>query len=67
MLERGSRAGGVILSEEIDGFTIDAGPQVKVICPMAQRAVAADALGRVIGVQRVILSQPGGGAELLET
>jgi oxygen-dependent protoporphyrinogen oxidase len=26
VLERASRAGGVILSEEIDGFTIDAGP-----------------------------------------
>ena len=26
ILERGPRAGGVILSEEIDGFTLDAGP-----------------------------------------
>ncbi len=26
ILERGPREGGVILSEEIDGFTIDAGP-----------------------------------------
>ena len=26
ILERASRAGGVIFSEEVDGFTIDAGP-----------------------------------------
>ena len=26
VLERASRAGGVIFSEEIDGFTIDGGP-----------------------------------------
>ena len=26
MLEAGSRAGGVVLSEQVDGFTIDAGP-----------------------------------------
>ena len=26
LLEAGSRAGGVVLSEQVDGFTIDAGP-----------------------------------------
>src|SRR5581483_10192113 len=31
LLERGSRAGGVILSEEIDGFTIDGGPDALLI------------------------------------
>jgi diphosphomevalonate decarboxylase len=47
-------------------FTIDAGPQVKVICPMAQRAAVAAALGAVAGVQRVLLSEPGAGAALVE-
>ncbi|HZR23213.1 MAG TPA: protoporphyrinogen oxidase [Vicinamibacterales bacterium] len=31
LLERGSRAGGVILSEEIDGFVIDGGPDALLI------------------------------------
>jgi diphosphomevalonate decarboxylase len=47
-------------------FTIDAGPQVKVLCPFNQRDIVADALGRVSGVLRILLSEPGGGAELLE-
>jgi diphosphomevalonate decarboxylase len=47
-------------------FTIDAGPQVKVICPMEERAAVADALGAVPGVCRVLPSEVGGGAQLLE-
>jgi diphosphomevalonate decarboxylase len=47
-------------------FTIDAGPQVKVICRMEQRAAVAAQLAAVAGVQRVVLSEPGAGAELLE-
>ncbi len=47
-------------------FTIDAGPQVKVICAMGQRATVADAIAAVPGVQRVLLSEPGPGARLLE-
>src|SRR6185503_2602302 len=31
VLEAGARAGGVILSEQIDGFTIDAGPDALLI------------------------------------
>lgn len=31
LLERGSRAGGVILSEEVDGFVIDGGPDALLI------------------------------------
>src|SRR5215813_6842117 len=31
VLERAQRAGGVILSEEIDGFTIDGGPDALLI------------------------------------
>lgn len=47
-------------------FTIDAGPQVKVICPIAQRAAVAETLGAVSGVQRVLLSAPGPAPQLLE-
>lgn len=47
-------------------FTIDAGPQVKVICAMDDRARVAEALAGVAGVKRVILSEPGGDARLLE-
>ena len=47
-------------------FTIDAGPQVKIICPMSQRAAVAAAIQNVSGVQRVLLSEPGPGAELME-
>ena len=47
-------------------FTIDAGPQVKVLCPWSQRTTVADALRAVDGVQRVLLSEPGPGAELME-
>ena len=48
-------------------FTIDAGPQVKVLCDLADREVVAEALRRVGGVRRVLLSRPGGGAELVGT
>lgn len=48
-------------------FTIDAGPQVKVICSMAQRDLVAVALARVPGVQRVLLSEPGPAPQLLES
>lgn len=47
-------------------FTIDAGPQVKVLCRPQQRAAVADAIGRVPGVQRVLLSEPGAGAQVME-
>lgn len=47
-------------------FTIDAGPQVKILCPLDQRAVVAEQIARVAGVERTLLSQPGPGVELLE-
>jgi len=47
-------------------FTIDAGPQVKVLCLQHQRALVAEEIGRVAGVQRVLLSGPGGGARVVE-
>ena len=47
-------------------FTIDAGPQVKVICAWPVRDTVAAAIREVAGVQRVLLSEPGDAAELVE-
>lgn len=47
-------------------FTIDAGPQVKVLCLPEQRAAVAEEIGRVPGVRRVLLSAPGCGAQVVE-
>jgi diphosphomevalonate decarboxylase len=47
-------------------FTIDAGPQVKVLCLPHQRAAVAAEIGRIPGVRRVLLSEPGAGAQLTE-
>ena len=46
--------------------TIDAGPQVKVLCRPDDAPQVAEALGAVPGVQRVLTCAPGGGAEVLE-
>jgi diphosphomevalonate decarboxylase len=46
-------------------FTIDAGPQVKVLCLPQQRAAVAAEIGRVPGVQRILLSEPGAGAQVV--
>jgi diphosphomevalonate decarboxylase len=48
-------------------FTIDAGPQVAVLCREAEREVVADELRRVPGVTGVLTTRPGGGPELLAT
>lgn len=45
-------------------FTIDAGPNVKVLTDSAHAGQLADALGAVEGVNRVLLCRPGQGAEL---
>jgi len=45
-------------------FTIDAGPQVKVLCRGADRAEVVEQLARVPGVLRVLPSAPGPGAEV---
>lgn len=47
-------------------FTIDAGPQVKVLCGSPDAPTVAEAIRRVPGVQRILLSEPGGGAEVME-
>jgi len=47
-------------------FTIDAGPQVKVLCLPQYRAAVAAEIGCVAGVQRVLLSEPGTGAQVVE-
>jgi diphosphomevalonate decarboxylase len=46
-------------------FTIDAGPQVKVLCEPAAAARVAEALASVPGVERVLTCVPGRGAEVL--
>jgi diphosphomevalonate decarboxylase len=48
-------------------FTIDAGPQVKVLCRPADGPTVADMIGRVPGVQRILLSKPGGAAGVVES
>jgi diphosphomevalonate decarboxylase len=48
-------------------FTIDAGPEVAVLCREAERDAVADELSRVPGVTRVLQTRPGGGPELLAT
>jgi len=48
-------------------FTIDAGPQVKIICPLAERDAVAAAIRRVPGVHDVLLSEPGDEARVVES
>jgi diphosphomevalonate decarboxylase len=45
--------------------TIDAGPQVKVLCQPGDAPRVADVLRAVPGVERVVTCAPGGGAEVL--
>jgi diphosphomevalonate decarboxylase len=47
-------------------FTIDAGPQVKVLCEVGALAAVADAVSQVPGVRRVLRSTPGSGVEIVE-
>jgi diphosphomevalonate decarboxylase len=47
-------------------FTIDAGPQVKVLCESANAASVREALASTPGVERLIASGPGPGASLVE-
>jgi diphosphomevalonate decarboxylase len=47
-------------------FTIDAGPQVKVLCRAADLGSVTGALGAVPGVLRVIPTQPGPGVQMIE-
>ncbi len=46
-------------------FTMDAGPQVKVLCASADAAAVAERLATVHGVEDVIAAAPGRGARLL--
>lgn len=48
-------------------FTIDAGPQVKVLSRLADRDAVAAELRRVAGVTDVLLSRPGGDATVVRT
>ena len=46
-------------------FTIDAGPQVKVLCQRADAEYVAGVLREAPGVERALTCAPGGGAEVL--
>jgi diphosphomevalonate decarboxylase len=46
--------------------TIDAGPQVKVLCEPGTAPRIAAALAEIPGVARVLACAPGGGAEVVE-
>lgn len=48
-------------------FTIDAGPQVKALCPPGEAARVAEALAAVPGVLEVLRSGLGAGARLVES
>jgi diphosphomevalonate decarboxylase len=45
--------------------SIDAGPQVKVLCEPASAPLVAETLAGVPGVLRVLTCAPGGGAEVV--
>jgi len=56
----------VLRAEGVRAYaTIDAGPQVKVLCVPADAAAVAEALAAVPGVERVLTCAPGGGAEVV--
>jgi diphosphomevalonate decarboxylase len=54
------RAGGVAA-----WVTIDAGPQVKVLCDAASAGAVRDALAATAGVERVVVCRLGQGATVL--
>jgi diphosphomevalonate decarboxylase len=45
-------------------FTIDAGPQVKVLCPPGYAAKIKDGLQQVPGIKQVLVTRPGPGASV---
>ena len=47
-------------------FSIDAGPQVKVLCDVESEPAVKAALAAVPGVLRIIVSRPGDGARIVE-
>ena len=48
-------------------FTIDAGPNVHIICEGSERAPILERLHAMPGIQQIILSGPGEGSRLLDT
>ena len=47
-------------------FTMDAGPNVKILCPYSQSQAIIDALAPEFGTDRLIASRPGPGIQYLE-
>jgi diphosphomevalonate decarboxylase len=48
-------------------FTIDAGPNVHIICEESERTPILERLRAMPGIQQIMLSGPGAGASLLDT
>ena len=62
LLEGSPRLGGMIRTESVGGFTIDAGPQVKAVCLPEAAPAVADRLRALPGVKRVVQVGLGPGA-----
>jgi len=48
-------------------YTIDAGPNVHVLCPSQHTSQVTDRLPKIPGVERILTAHPGGAARLLES
>jgi diphosphomevalonate decarboxylase len=46
-------------------YTVDAGPNVHVICPEAESQAVEKSLRQIPGVQTVLVARPGGAAQIL--
>jgi diphosphomevalonate decarboxylase len=47
-------------------YTIDAGPNVHVICPESQEMQISERLGRIPGVEEVLIAHPGGSTRIVD-
>ena len=47
-------------------YTVDAGPNVHVICPEAEAQIVEQRLREVKGVEKVLIARPGGPAKIVE-
>jgi diphosphomevalonate decarboxylase len=47
-------------------YTVDAGPNVHVLCPQSVAAQVSSQLSQVAGVERVLIAPPGGAACLVQ-
>ena len=47
-------------------YTVDAGPNIHVICPQTQTQVVEKRLGEIGGVDKVLVARAGGPARMVE-